>query len=111
VTVLFADLCGSTALSERLDPEEVRAFQGALFDTFAQANIRYGGRVNNFMGDAVLAVFGHSSTMRIFSSAENCRRVARRMSFTTSSAGCFAGPDVCFIFAPDGYDEPEILPS
>ena len=27
------------------------------------------------------------------------------------SAGCFTGPDFCFIFAPDGYDEPEILPS
>src|SRR5918993_554795 len=32
-----------------------------------------------------------SSTMRIFSSAENCRRVARRISFTTCSAGCFPG--------------------
>src|SRR5450631_3416303 len=52
-----------------------------------------------------------SSTMRIFSSAENCRRVARRMSFTTLSAGSFTGPDFCLIFAPHGYDEPEILPS
>src|SRR5215204_1146726 len=52
-----------------------------------------------------------SSTMRIFSSAEKGRRVARRMSLTTTSAGSFAGPDVCFIFAPDGYDEPEILRS
>src|SRR5918998_714250 len=52
-----------------------------------------------------------SSTMRIFSSAEKCRRGARRMSLTTVSAGPFAGPDVCFIFAPDGYDEPEILRS
>jgi hypothetical protein len=33
------------------------------------------------------------------------------MSFTTASAGRFTGPDFCFIFAPDGYDEPEILPS
>jgi hypothetical protein len=33
------------------------------------------------------------------------------MSLTTVSAGPFAGPDVCFIFAPDGYDEPEILRS
>ena len=32
VTVLFADLCGFTSLSERLDAEEVRSFQGALFD-------------------------------------------------------------------------------
>jgi hypothetical protein len=52
-----------------------------------------------------------SSTMRIFSSAEKWRRVARRMSLTMVSAGAFAGPDVCFIFAPCGYDEPEILRS
>jgi hypothetical protein len=39
--------------------------------------------------------------MRIFSSAENWRFVARRMSFRTASAGAFfVGPDVCFIFAP-----------
>src|SRR5829696_8676865 len=50
-----------------------------------------------------------SSTMRIFSSAEKWRRVARRMSLTMVSAGALAGPDVCFIFAPCGYDEPEIL--
>src|SRR5918993_5395523 len=52
-----------------------------------------------------------SSTRRIFSSAEKGRRVARRMSLTTVSAGSFAGPDFCFIFAPCGYDEPEILRS
>jgi predicted TIM-barrel fold metal-dependent hydrolase len=48
--------------------------------------------------------------MRIFSSAENCRRVARRISFTTCSAGSFTGPDFCPIFAPSiGYDGPKIL--
>src|SRR3954454_15590565 len=52
-----------------------------------------------------------SSTMRILSSAEKWRRVARRMSLTTASAGAFAGPDFCFIFATQGYDEPEILRS
>jgi hypothetical protein len=52
-----------------------------------------------------------SSTMRIFSSAEKCRRVARRMSLIASSAGCSSGPDFCLIFAPCGYDDPEILSS
>lgn len=52
-----------------------------------------------------------SSTMRIFSSAENCRRVARRISLMTRSAGALSGPDFLFIFAPCGCDEPEILPS
>jgi len=51
-----------------------------------------------------------SRTMRIFSSAENCRRVARRMDLIAFSTGCFAGPDFCLIFAPCGYDDPEILP-
>ncbi len=58
VTVLFADLSGFTALAERLDPEEVRAFQNALFETLAQAIARYDGFVEKFVGDAVLAIFG-----------------------------------------------------
>ncbi|MGH7366338.1 MAG: ATP-binding protein, partial [Candidatus Rokuibacteriota bacterium] len=58
VTILFADLSGFTALSERLDPEEVRAFQSALFEALAQAIARYDGFVEKFVGDAVLAVFG-----------------------------------------------------
>jgi hypothetical protein len=33
------------------------------------------------------------------------------MSLIASSAGCFSGPDFCFILAPCGYDDPEILPS
>jgi adenylate cyclase len=57
-TILFADLSGFTSLSERLDPEDVRGFQNALFETLAQAITRYDGFVTKFMGDAVLAVFG-----------------------------------------------------
>ncbi len=49
--------------------------------------------------------------MRILSSVEYYRRVWRRMSFSTCSAGVLPGPDFCFIFAPYGYDEPETLPS
>jgi adenylate cyclase len=58
VTVLFADLSGFTALSERLDPEEVRAFQNVLFEMLARTITRYDGFVEKFVGDAVLAVFG-----------------------------------------------------
>src|SRR4029079_10220211 len=50
--------------------------------------------------------------MRIFSSAVNCRRVARRISFTTCSAGFLTGPDFFPIFAPfNCYDWAENLPS
>ena len=58
VTVVFADLSGFTALSERLDPEYVRAFQNALFGVLSRSIARYDGFVEKFVGDAVLAVFG-----------------------------------------------------
>ena len=53
-----------------------------------------------------------SSTMRIFFSAENCRRVARRMSFTTFSADFLNRPGfLSHLRSLKGYDEPEILPT
>ena len=57
-TVLFADLAGFTAISERLDPEDVRAFQNDLFREMAAGIERYGGFVEKYVGDAVMAVFG-----------------------------------------------------
>jgi adenylate cyclase len=58
VAVLFADLSGFTALSERLDPEEIRALQSDLFQELASVIDRFGGFVEKFVGDAVMAVFG-----------------------------------------------------
>ena len=58
VTVVFADLSGFTALAERLDPEDVRAVQSDLFQEMAAAIQQYGGFVEKFVGDAVMAIFG-----------------------------------------------------
>src|SRR5262245_51184316 len=58
VTVLFADLAGSTALGEQIDPEEVRELQGELFELINTEVERFGGTTEKFAGDAVLAVFG-----------------------------------------------------
>ncbi|MGC4806928.1 AAA family ATPase [Micromonospora sp. DT233] len=58
VSVLFADIVGSTALVDRLDPEEVRALQRAYFDTVAGVLGRWGGIVEKYVGDAVMALFG-----------------------------------------------------
>ena len=58
VTVLFADLAGFTALSEGLDPEDVRAIQSDLFHEMSASIDRYEGFVEKFVGDAVMAVFG-----------------------------------------------------
>ena len=58
LTVLFADIVGSTALTERLDPEDVRAVQFAYFDTVAGVLRRWQGTVEKYVGDAVMALFG-----------------------------------------------------
>ncbi len=58
VSVLFADLVGFTPLSERLDAEDVATIQDAYFETTRDTIARYGGVVEKFIGDAVMAVFG-----------------------------------------------------
>ena len=59
-TVLFIDVCGFTAISERLDPEDVRAVMERAFDVILEAVHARGGRVNQFLGDGVMALFGEA---------------------------------------------------
>jgi class 3 adenylate cyclase/tetratricopeptide (TPR) repeat protein len=58
VTVLFADMTGSTDLADRMDPEEVRLLMAGYFGAMAQAIHRHGGTIEKFIGDAVMAIFG-----------------------------------------------------
>src|SRR5581483_8078347 len=58
VTVLFADLVGFTTLSEHRDPEEVRDLLSRYFDRCRTLIERFGGTVEKFIGDAVMAVWG-----------------------------------------------------
>src|SRR5436305_14555831 len=58
VTVLFVDLVGFTARSEQLDPEDVRAIQTPYFARVRAAIESFGGTVEKYIGDAVMAVFG-----------------------------------------------------
>jgi len=58
VSVLFADLVGHTALSEGRDAEEVRELLSRYFETARTIIERYGGTVEKFIGDAVMAVWG-----------------------------------------------------
>src|SRR6266849_3764178 len=58
VTVLFCDLVGFTPLSERLDPEDVREIQSMYFGRMSKEIRNFGGTVEKYIGDAVLAMFG-----------------------------------------------------
>src|SRR5436853_3199227 len=58
VTVLFADVTGSTQLGERLDPEQLRAVMDAYFTAMRAEIEAEGGTVEKFIGDAVMAAFG-----------------------------------------------------
>ena len=58
VTVLFADITGSTALGERLDPEGLKEVIGAFFAAMRVEIEAEGGTVEKFIGDAIMAAFG-----------------------------------------------------
>ncbi len=58
VTALFADVVGSTALGERLSPDEVKALIGEFVSTMSHAVEEYGGSVQAYMGDGICAYFG-----------------------------------------------------
>ena len=59
VTVMFSDLVGSTALSARMDPEDLREVISAYQKSVAEAVGRFGGFVAKYMGDGVLVYFGY----------------------------------------------------
>jgi class 3 adenylate cyclase len=58
VTVVFTDLAGSAGLGQRLDPESLAVVMARWFDHMRGLFERHGGRVQKFVGDAVVAVFG-----------------------------------------------------
>src|SRR5215475_10930717 len=58
VTVLFADLVGFTSRAEQMDPEDVRALLSPYYTRLRAELVRFGGTVEKFIGDAVMALFG-----------------------------------------------------
>ena len=58
MTILFADLCGFTALSQSLDPEEIRDLVARFTALVDGIVLGYGGTVDKHIGDAVMALFG-----------------------------------------------------
>jgi class 3 adenylate cyclase/tetratricopeptide (TPR) repeat protein len=93
VSVLFADLVGFTSHSESRDPEEVRDLLSRYFDTCRQLITRYGGIVEKFIGDAVMAVWGTPVAME--DDAERAVRAALDLTEAVAALGQEVGaPDL-----------------
>ena len=58
VTALFSDLTGYTALTERLDPEQVKEITGQVFAGVKEIISKYEGFIDRLLGDGVLVLFG-----------------------------------------------------
>jgi class 3 adenylate cyclase/tetratricopeptide (TPR) repeat protein len=85
VTVLFSDLTGYTAMSERLDPEEVKDITTQMFDQISKIISKYEGFIEKFAGDAVMALFGaekahEDDPIRAIKAAREIHNVVNSMS-------------------------------
>jgi class 3 adenylate cyclase/tetratricopeptide (TPR) repeat protein len=89
VSVLFADLVGFTTISESRDPEEVRELLTSYFDTCRRLIDRYGGTVEKFIGDAVMAVWGAPVAKE--DDAERAVRAALELTAAVATLGEDAG--------------------
>jgi class 3 adenylate cyclase/tetratricopeptide (TPR) repeat protein len=93
VTVLFADLVGFTTLSESRDPEAVRELLSRYFETCRRLIALYGGTVEKFIGDAVMAVWGTPTATE--DDAERAVRAALDLVTAVSALGDEIGaPDL-----------------
>ncbi len=91
VTVLFADLVGFTAASEQRDAEETRELLSRYFDTSRRLIELYGGTVEKFIGDAVMAVWGTPTATE--DDAERAVRAALDLVAAVSALGQEAGAE------------------
>jgi class 3 adenylate cyclase len=79
VTVMFSDLTGYTEMSEKLDPEEVKAITSTIFAELTKIIEKYDGFIEKYIGDAILAVFGakeafEDSALRAIKSAREIHK-------------------------------------
>ena len=63
VTIMMTDLRGFTALSERLEPEQVVQILNAYFEIMVDLVLKYNGTINEFIGDSLLVIFGAPNEM------------------------------------------------
>jgi len=119
VTILFADLCGFTALSQSLDPEEVHDLVGRYTALVDGIVVDYGGAVDKHIGDAVMALFGaplahDDDPVRAARAALDIHEALARLSETASRAlqahvGIASGEVVAGAVGRAGVDDYTVL--
>ena len=110
ITVMFCDLVGSTQLSERLDPEDLRDLIEAYRDVCTTATRRYQGRVARYFGDGVMVFFGwphaheDDAIRAVYAALEILAEVTKIAGQVTlaSRAGISSGPVVVGQIASTG---------
>jgi len=88
LTVMFCDLVGSTPLSTRFDPEDLREIVGAYHGCVADTVARFGGFVAKYMGDGVLVYFGYPEAHE-----DDAERAARAGLAVVGAVGQLAAPE------------------
>ncbi len=108
VSVLFVDLEDFTALAESLDPEDVRNLQARYFEAARSVVAHYGGTLEKFIGDAVMAVWGAPAAHE----DDGERAVRAASSSWRRSPGCAERPpaDACSARAAVGTGEVAVTP-
>jgi class 3 adenylate cyclase/tetratricopeptide (TPR) repeat protein len=121
VSVVFADVTASTALAERLDPESFHDVLDQYCATCTSAVERHGGRVDKFIGDAVVGVFGlptvhEDDALRAVRAALEIRSAVAALSETLMrergiELGCAVGVNTGEVFAAPGAAAHEQYPA
>ncbi len=93
LTVLFADIAGSTALAESMDPEDLRELYARYQTTCAQVIERYDGHLAQYLGDGVLAYFGYPAAHE----DDAVRAVESGLEILRRTAGVAAGKNKLLI--------------
>jgi len=119
VTILFADLCGFTALSRSLDPEELRDLVGRYTELVDGLVSAFGGTVDKHIGDAVMALFGapvahDDDPLRAARAALDIHAALGRLSETVgrplqAHVGIASGEVVAGAFARAGFRDYSVL--
>src|SRR5437868_433089 len=91
-SILFADIVGFTPLAESRDPEEVRELLGRYFETAQEIVQRYGGVLEKFIGDAVVALWGAPVAQE--DDAERAVRTALDLVSAVQALGADGGVDL-----------------